>query len=317
MPFDSLQNLEWLNHNSQRKYPLADTATGEDTTGSFDLPEDLILALYLPIHAGLTVDPGRFYLKSLGVFATGVGITIGYSPSAGSPVNIATALINRDGHVLYQDYSLGGVGDFDDTVGRIVIGSFDRLDEQPEGFFNFDFEEGRLDVDTIRPQIRGVQSIQVRNGGDVSQRLYGDIELVAGTNIRLTPIVVAGQDPQIQIDAIDGEGLTEECVCEDGSDGPPIRTINGIPPTAAGDFSVLGDECIETTAIQNGIRLVDLCSQPCCGCTELERITEDLEQFGSQATTLANFVNRLESSVTNFDAVVLGSVLRDKSCGCD
>jgi hypothetical protein len=316
MPLDSLWNLEWLNHNSQRAYPLGDEATGNDTSGSFQLPEDFIVALYIPVHAGLDVDPARFFLKSLGVFATGFGITIGYQPSAGSAVDVATALINRDGHTRNDDYSLGGVGDFNDTEGRIAIGKFDSIDEQPQGLFTFDFDESRLDVDVARPQIRGVQSITVQNGGEISQRLYGDIVLVAGINMRLTPIVVSGEDPQIVFDAIEGEGLTEECVCEDGSDAPCIRTINGIPPTAAGDFTVLGDECLEVQDIQNGIRLVDLCSQPCCGCVELERITEDLEQFGNQATTLANFIVRLEASVVSFENLVLGSVLKDQSC-CD
>ena len=314
MPLDGLYNLEWLNHNSQRAYPLGDEATGNDTTDSFHLPEDFIVALYLPVHAGLDIDPARFFLKSLGVFATGFGITIGYQPAAGAAVNVATALINKDGHTRNDDYAIGGVGDFNDTEGRIAIGKFDSIDEEPQGFFDFAFEETRLDVDVARPQIRGVQSITVQNGGEVSQRLYGDIVLTAGINFRLTPIVVSGQDPEIVFDAIEGEGLTEECICEDGSDAPCVRTINGIPPTAAGDFTVAGDECLEVQDIQNGIRLVDLCSQPCCGCIELERITEDLEQFGNQATTLTNFVTRLQVSVEGFENLVLGSVLKDSSC---
>ncbi len=316
MPFDSLWNIEWLNHNSQRAYPLGDASTGNDTTSSFKLPEDFIVGLYLPVHAGLDIDPSRLFLKGLGVFATGFGFTIGYQPAVGAAVDVATALVNRDGHELNRDYSLGGVGDFNDTEGRIALGKFESIDEQPSGFFTFDFEETRFDVDVARPQIRGVQSITVVNGSEVSQRLYGDIVLVAGLNFRLTPIVVFGEDPQIVFDAIQGEGLTEECVCEDGSDGDCIRTINGIAPTAAGDFTILGDECLEVQEIENGIRLADLCSQPCCGCIELERITEDLEQFGNQATTLANFINRLQASVANFESVVLGSVLRDKGCGC-
>ena len=31
-------NLEWLDHNSQRNYPLAEDATGFDETSSFQLP---------------------------------------------------------------------------------------------------------------------------------------------------------------------------------------------------------------------------------------------------------------------------------------
>ena len=39
----STWNLEWLNHNSQRNYPIADDATGYDETGTFKIPEDFIV----------------------------------------------------------------------------------------------------------------------------------------------------------------------------------------------------------------------------------------------------------------------------------
>jgi hypothetical protein len=163
--------------------------------------------------------------------------------------------------------------------------------------------------------IRGISSITLVNGIEESAKLYGDIEFIAGTNIRLTPITSSDADPQIRIDAIAGEGLVEECVCEgDDTDDPCIKRINGVPPTTSGDFTLVGDDCLEITPITNGLQLKDLCSDPCCGCEELEAITRDLEQFGNAATTLSNFVNRLESEVNQFSAVVLGSRLNDRGC---
>lgn len=310
-------NLEWLNHNSQRHYPLTDEASGNDTTSSFQLPEDFLVELDLPIHAGLDVDPAKFFIKQIGVFGTGFSIVIGYDAVSG-PIDVATALINRNTHVRNQTYGLGGVGDFDDTFGKLTLGRLDAIDKQPDGIFTFDVEETRLTPSAIRPIIRGVSSISVRSGLNVSARLVGDIELQAGQNFQIVPILVAGQDPILRFSAIQGEGLDEECICEGEAVGPPIRRINGIPPTPAGDFTLLGNTCLEVTGIDNGLKLDDVCSEPCCGCVELEAITRDLEAFGAKATTLENFLVRLESSVSNMDQVVLGAVLRDRGCiTCD
>lgn len=311
-------NLEWLNHNSVRRYPLFDESSGVDVTDSFEIPNDFLVETDIPIHAGLDVDPARFFVKHIGAFATGFSIVIGYQPVSGDAVDVATALIPRQTHTRNQTYALGGVGDFDDTVGKLTINRLDAILLQPAGFFTFDLENTRLTPDTMRPIIRGVQSIQVRSGTDVSPRMFGDIELQPFENMQIVPIIVAGQDPILRFSAIEDAGLSEECICEGEVLTPPVRRINGIPPTAAGDFTLLGNNCLVPMPITNGLKLDDICSEPCCGCEELEAITRDLEQFGSKATTLENFLVRLESSVTQMDQVVLSAQLRDNGCiDCD
>jgi hypothetical protein len=297
---------------------MTDEAVVVDTSGSFTIPQDFIVGLSFPIHAGESVDPAKFYVKNIGAYATGFSVVIGYDADGG-PVDVATALINRSTHSRNQSYALGGIGDFDDSVGRIVIGRLDSIDAQPAGFFTFSRDNTQLDMDVIRPMIRGVSSIAVISAsGDTSPRMTGDIELVAGENVQLVPVVIAGQDPKIIVSAIEGEGLIEDCVCEGETEGRAITRINGIPPTATGDFTILGNECLDPEEVTNGLKLVDLCSQPCCGCEELEAITRDLELFGSKATTLENFLVRLENSVTQMDMVVLGATLRDRGCfSCD
>jgi hypothetical protein len=309
-----LWNLEWLNQNSQRNYPLAEIATGTDVTASFTLPQEFILELDLPIDSGMNVDPSRFFVQTVTAYATGFSIIVGYQPTSGSAVSVATALIPRSAHVNGQMYALGGIGNFADTVGKVVIGRFDDIDEQAAGSFTFSLTSAPLDPDCVRPILRGVSSISIASGAEISQPLYGDIILVADQNIQLTTVVVSGQDPQILISAIQGEGLIDTCVCEGDQNGSPILTINGIPPTAGGDFTILGNDCLNVQGIQNGIQLVDTCSQPCCGCQELEAVTRDLERFGSEAATLQSFITTLQAQVTNMDQVVLGSKLNDTGC---
>ena len=306
--------MEWLNANSQRRYPLTDDSSGVDDSTTFALPTDFLLEVDLPISSAFNVDPSRFFLKQVAAYATGYSVVIGYQPASGDAVNVASALISRGTHERYTTYALGGIGDYADTVGKVVIGNLDNITNQPEGVFTFSLANARIEPDGVRPIIRGVTSISVLNGVDQSERLYGDIQLVAGQNVQIVPIIVEGEDPILRISAIDGEGLIEDCECEDNETSPPIRRINGIPPTPGGDFTLLGNTCMEIKGIENGLQLVDTCSEPCCGCEELEAITRDLEAFGSKARTLENFLTRLEGSVTQMDMVVLGSKLNDQGC---
>lgn len=311
-------NLEWLNHNSQRRYPLADTANGTDTSGSFVLPEDFIVELDLPIHAGMSVSTGRFFIKRIDAYSIGYAVVVGYAPVSGATVDVATALIPRqsfDGNAKNVVFALGGVGDYADTVGKIVIGKLTSIDQQPPGSWSFSFANGQLDPDAIRPIIRGVSSLTLMNGTQVSEKLYGDIELVAGTNCQLVPVVVAGQDPQIRINFLQGEGSIEDCVCYgDEALTTPIKTINGVAATTTGAFNFVGTDCLQVVPIANGIKFVDTCASPCCGATELERITQDLERLAQQATNIQAFVERLQISVVTMDMVVLGSRLSDRNC---
>tara|TARA_R110002020_G_scaffold16515_4_gene58251 strand:- start:7491 stop:7928 length:438 start_codon:yes stop_codon:yes gene_type:complete len=141
------------------------------------------------------------------------------------------------------------------------------------------------------------------------------VELVAGSNIQITPVVVSAGVSKIIISALSGEGTIEPCVCEgDAETLPCIKTINGIQPTPTGDFNFIGDDCLEITEATNALKIEDVCCAPCCGCTELEAITQDLERFNQQKANLEFFVNDLQSSVTGMDMVVLGARLGDKSC---
>jgi hypothetical protein len=307
-------NLEWLNENSQRSYPLTEEATKTDITQEFELPDDFLLALYFPVHAGEDVQPGNFFLYKLAIFGTGFNIVIGYDNGTSTPVTVASAIIARATHTEYLSYALPGQGDFDDSVGRLVIGRLNSIDALAPGQYEFAYEDGQLEIDAIRPMIRGVQGLVLLNGTDRSDRLYGDIELQAGNNIKLTPVLVTGENPVVRIDAIDGEGLSDDCVCDDESEAPAIRTINGIPPTAAGDFTLQGDTCIEIQAITNGVKLVDKCSEPCCDCEDLQALTQELITLGDAATTYRGFTNRLQEEVTQMSQVVLGSLLSDQGC---
>lgn len=315
MPANNVWGLEWLNTNSQRSYPLASDATKLDESETFRIPDSFLLSLYFPVNSSVNIEAERFFIYSIVVFSTGVSLNLGYDDGLGNTAIVATSVMPFLGHTEFKSYALVGSGDFDDSAGKVVFGKLSDIQALPAGQYLFSYAGGKLDTDCIRPVIRGVSSISLVNGNDKTEKLHGEIELIAGTNMQLSVAQVSGQPTQIRFDAIDGTGLSKTCICtDDDTTAPCIRTINGIPPTAAGDFTIMTDQCLSITDQTNGIKIADVCSSPCCGCVELEAVTRDLTRFGDAALTLQNYLNRLEGSVNRMNITVLGSRLGDGGC---
>jgi len=307
--------IEWSNANSLRAYPLTDDASRTDTSGDFTLPDDFLVGIYLPVHAGLDIQPALFFVRTVTVFGAGYTILIAYNDGTDDPPIVATATIPKATHTEGKEYTLPGVGDFEESVGKIAIGRTESIDELPAGEYTFEFEAGKLDPDCIRPMLRGVSSLRIVNGSETSEKIFGDVELAAGNNIRLTLITIGDQDPQIRIDAISGEGLSEDCSCNTSdAEAPPIRTINGVAPNSSGEFTLIGTDCLQIQAGTNSLQLVDKCAEPCCGCNELEVITTDLSRVNTQSQTSANLIQGLATRVDQFSTTVLASTFGHRTC---
>ena len=309
-----LWNLEFLNHNAQRSYPLTAEATKLDVTNSFEIPDDFLVGLDIPVSTAMDMETGRFFIRQLGSFASGIQLIFAYDTGS-SLVDVGIALIPSDELSRNKVFALGGIAPYDDIVGKVIIGRMDTIKLQPSGLFSFTLAGSRLEPQVVRPMIKGITSMQVSSAsGTQSERLYGDIELVAGSNIQISTVRTATQT-KIIISALSGAGTIAECVCVgDAAVTPCIKTINGIRPTTTGNFSFIGDDCLAFSAAQHGIKVTDSCCAPCCGCPELEIITRELERFAEQRSALELFVNTLAAETTSFSTIVLGSRLGDRRC---
>lgn len=316
MPPGKIWNVEWLNQNSQRNYPISEGASRKDTTGTFELPLDLVVDLVWPVHASADIQTDRFYIHSLTVFGESITITLGYhivGQPEGNP--IGSVSVAQATHQVNQSYFISGIGDFFDSVGKITIGKLENT-LSSGGLYSFDLDGARLEPTVIRPNLRGVSGVILVNGDDQSDTLFGDIEFVAGTNVRLVPNPNPSGNPQIRIDAIRGAGLNQECDCTDQlpEDAPCIRTINGIPPDDSGNFFLEGDDCFQLESTDHGLKVKDECSEACCGCEELEKILQDLEQLTVQISTLDNLTNRLDSTVNTAMVNLIASKSGELPC---
>lgn len=301
-------NLQWLNHNSQRSYPLTERATKTDITGTVKIPDNFIVGLHFPIHSGTTFQSDKFFIKNILIAPTGFNITLGYSDGA-TTVEAASANIIRSDYTPNKSYALGGVNNFDDCVGSVVLGTLDGIDELPPGFYTFTREAGELEPDAIRPMIRAVTRLQVLNNTELSRPIYGHVTLVAGTNIRID-VNELENETEIVFSAISGVNFNKDCLCNVPPPGECIKCINGVC-SEDGTFTFAQDTCVEITPITNGLSFKETCASPCCGCKELDAITTQLDRFGDGVSTLQGFVTRLGAEVTQMNLVVLGSRLGD------
>jgi len=307
-------NLDFLNHNSQRSYPLTSEATRRDVTASFEIPNDFLVGLDLPVSPAMDMETGRFFIRQLGLFSSGIQLIIAYDTGT-SLIDVATGLISTIDPIRNKVFAINGIGAYTDISGKVIIGRVDTIQEQPSGLFSFTIEGTRIEPQAIRPMIKGISSLRISSAvGDVSQNFYGDIELVAGSNIQLST-AINGSETKIIISALSGEGTLEQCICEgEAAAIPCIKTINGISPTTTGNFNFIGDDCLQFNPVTNGLKVTDSCCTPCCGCEELEAITRDLERFATQRNALELFVNQLAAETATFDMTVLGSRLGDRRC---
>ncbi len=358
-------NLQFLNHNATRAYPLASDSTRTSTSEEFVIPDSFLVELSLALHSGMTIQPGQFFVQQITADALGYAVRIAYQIPGGAILPVAAFSVAAGTHTTNKSYTLTGLGQFYDAYGWATVGKLEEIAEQPAGLWQFALADGRLEPDCLRPQIRGVSGIYVRNGNTTTGPYTGDIVLAAGARQRLDVLesrvvaTVAGEvtditgdtisgytitvgatehvtDPghrlvvllgdeveiadvlseastEIQLNAMNGEGFDDTCLCTDTT-SEPIRFLNGVGPDADSRINLIGNTCITWEDLEHALLVKDECSEPCCGSPELEAITASLEQFGDKATTLENFLVRLESSTSQMDMTVLGSKLGDRSC---
>lgn len=275
----NVHNLEWLNLNSERNYPIKENATRKDTTGSVELPNQLI------VDAVFVTDVNNsFYVKTVQFLDISTIISI-YDQN---DVFVGTVTIMKDTHTTYESYQVDGHGIYKYLQGKLVIGDLSNIEIL--GTYEFVFDATKFEDTVIIPNIRGVTSISVVGKNTL---LIGDVQLVAGYNCRLR---IDEAENKIYIDAISGEGLGPVCNCdEEPLELVGIKTINGIRPrTSDGNFDIRGVGCIEVAGLSNGIEIRNTCEEPCCDCDDVNALLASLSDKQTQLTDLDRRVLVLE-----------------------
>src|SRR5690606_33194577 len=99
---------------------------------------------------GLNVQPTKFFIRNISIFSAGFRIVVAYDDGSDSPPVVATAVIPRATHREYDSYAMPGQGDFEDTRGRITIGSLASISALGPGGYTFTLAGTRLETDAIQ-----------------------------------------------------------------------------------------------------------------------------------------------------------------------
>jgi len=319
-----VQNIEWLNENSGRAYPFHESTTRVDETGTITIPNHMITDLVVVVPADAS---DTYYVRSIQV-GTGqlrlviAGVTTSDVASVG-PIDIPT-------HDANNSYPVVGMGLYTDVQGRISFGELSNIAQFiGEGTFEFGSVEARLEDRAVRPDLRSLRFLQVFDpAGSLSDPITGTVRLIPGSNIQLAyeaAVVVDIPDPVtgdlvptvitpagIRIDAINAGDFDEECACESTFPQPdPIRMINGVTGDLAGKvlFESL-EGCLQiSSGGSNVLTIQDNCCTPCCGCPELEFITQQLIILEDSIQKLERRAEDLDTRQQTFFTNVLGSLL--------
>ena len=317
----NIVGLGWLNTNATRNYPISQEATLTPLgDGGFDLPDDLIVDMRLSVPYDPTIKPFNFYLKSVSAYAHGLIIEIGYYNPAISEEKAIVAISNAvasSTHTNPTSYMLTGVAtnkdyDFSNVVGTITIGNLSQIQENPPGRIEFS-PEAYIESTVISLNTVGVSSLRVG-----SSLLAADTPLVGHVIVRPRTnfgIQSSLSENSFTFSALSGLGLETDCTCEGEIElGPCIRTLNQLPPDKDGNLDIVAGTCISVDNDNDSILLSETCSEPCCGCDQIEIFVADLRDLQSGFERLDSYITALAAAVENIRSSAFGSVVTNNAC---
>lgn len=302
-------NIDWLNQNVLRNYPIVDGASRVSSEGH-TLPNGMIADISIPVPIG-TVEPGNLFIKQIVGFSTGLAISFADRTAPG--VTLASTTVFLADHQLYDSYTLVGAGALLGTIGRITLGEPLELLKASKLTYTFSPapDNTRLAVVVTRPYIRGVTAIRVVDSSTAeSFDLVDVVEIVQGDNMVLE---VESGKLILNSSLLDPGDDTDDCGCTDPDDqegtGRPIMTINNIEPDENGNFGVLGQDCTGIDAGTHALTIVDTCSEPCCDCDQLDVLYQGLQAVETESGRLQEVQEQLRGRLDNMQTVMLNSQL--------
>lgn len=295
----AVENIEWLNQNLLRAYPLREDSDFTPLLPNGSRAEGLRLPTCLVTDFSFTVafDDADGTVPSLtGVTHAGDGFSIEIS-LGGSVLTTCTASVSA--HTVNQAYPLVGQGDNADCGGWVVLGDLARAAEElPDGVYRF--EPGRIpfEVSTLRMAPRGVRSITAvgKYGLKTYAPLYGNVRIIAGSD--MTVRNVEGDNAiWLQAESKTGYERTAPCPCGTAV-GNRVRSINGMPVE---EVDIVGDGTCVSVAADSGkktVSIADTCSTPCCGCAELNFVESAIATINRSISTLNDYAAELRARLS-------------------
>lgn len=294
----NIDNLDFLNLNSLRNYPIREGLSRTSADGGLTIPNDFIVELQL----AATYDPSRrFYISKLSNFDSEIIVQI----SDYSGVVAGVFVINTATHTEYKEYFLAPTELYVGATGIMTVFSLQSIQETFTGNFTFSAEATEFEARTSIPALKGINRLIFKTAAGKTFAVTGDVEILARTNVRFSQEPITGM---IVVDAAEGIGLNADC----GNLYPCIKTINGIRPDNVGNFTLDFSDCasLSTIPANTGLLLEDVCCKPCQGCGDIAVLTDRLSSLESQLLALRNYYDSLNNLFIQYKTTV------DFTCDC-
>lgn len=285
----AVDNLDFLNTNSLRNYPIKEGKSRISTNNVFVIPNDFavdmqIAATYNPVT--------KFYISRISNFDDTISVEV----SDNNDTLVGSFLINATNHWQYKDYFLAPTEEYVGATGVLTITNLKGIKSAPSGSYVFTMDTAELEARVSVPSQRSVNRIAFINVNGDTFYTTGDVKIKARTNIRFK----VDEDDSNMIIVDVGEGLGLNTLCDDPI--KCIKTINGIPPDEDSNFTLDFSDCATLTPIpaNTGLLLEDICCKPCVGCNDIEELTTRLMATETGLVTLRQFYSDLEKLFTDF-----------------
>jgi hypothetical protein len=283
-----MNNLDYLNLNSLRNYPIKDGCSRVSNDGLFTIPNTLIvdIALCAPGNDTLSLYISRITCSSsnlmIEIFADTVGVF--------GKFNITLPSTDYN-----TDYVMQAGEAFPSATGMITIGTTEDLSGLPFGDFIFSSTSTPLLMKVYSPTNTGLSWINFTDNKGNTNTVTGYVKMQGNSNIQFRNV-----SDVIYMDAGENIGLNKTCTTPPN----PILTINGIAPDSNGNFTLIPDLCVTIEPAQYGLVITDSCGKPCVGCTEISTLTDHLNSLESSVLEIKNFTENLQAAINQATTLI-------------
>lgn len=286
-------NLDFLNINSLRNYPIKDNCSRTDNSGLFIIPNSLITDLSL--CSAQVGDSPNLYISTITVNSASLTIEISVN-GVGVLGTFQATLPLTD---YNTDFSLVPNAQFPDATGMITLGSSDDLTNLPYGSFSFSFANTTLLMRVYTPVNTTLSWMTFADTQGNISTVTGSVELQGNSNVQFRDV-----GGVIYMDAAEGVGFNQPCPTV-GPTSTPITTINGIgPDPSTGNFTLIAGTCVALASAQYGLTLDNTCGEPCLGCTAIETLTTQVNSLESSVLSLNNYITNLQAALAQSNTLL-------------
>ena len=304
---------EWCDENAHRQFPLIDSASGKDTTGTMVLPQPFLVDAIVAIPVGRNI--AAVYIKSIITRRLYVDVELGYDDGS---VDFSFAWVRGIPHNASRNSSYvvepttqtdGTLKDFEIAGGALVIGDMAQVLDQP-GNWLFTLATANLIESRVMTGVACVQSMQV-----ASDVLTGQLTLRAGDNVSIsTRLNTTLGVTEIVVSASTGTSGAGFVLDSDDAIlaaltslyGDPIVSINGQGPDGSGNFQIGGEDCTNVATSGASISISNPCASPCCDKSMLQDVYGTLSQLNLRYAVLESYYQSIGLTLNEMQARMLG-----------